>query len=142
MTAAELISRYDAERPNQISPELKLEWLQKLEKLIIREVILTHSGDERFTPETAPGEERAEPFDEDAYFADWGLASDLIADVPYDDVYIYYIDLRAAINANDTKRYNLSTNLYNNAMVTFQQYYNRTYRPVRKRKRFYRHENL
>lgn len=142
MTAAELIARYDAERPNQISPETKLEWLRKLEKLIIREVILTHSGDPRFTPETRPGEERAEPFDEDLYFAVWGLASELIVDVPYDDVYFYFIDTRAAANANDTKRYNMAMTLYNNAMVTYQQYYNRTYRPIRKRKRFLRHEIL
>lgn len=132
MTAVDLISRYDAERPNQISPELKLEWLKKLEKLIIREVIETHIGDPRFSF----------PFDEASYFEGWGLASDLIADEPYDDVYIYYIDLKAAVNANDTKRYNLATSLYNNAMVTYQQYYNRTYRPIRKRKRFLRHEIL
>ncbi len=137
MTAAELIARYDAERPNQISPETKLEWLKKLEKLIIREVILTHSGDPRFTANNS-----TEPFDEDDYFEDWGLASDLIVDVPYDDVYFYFIDTRAAANANDTKRYNMAMTLYNNAMVTYQQYYNRTYRPVRKRKRFLRHEIL
>lgn len=135
MTAAELIARYDAERPNQISPETKLEWLRKLEKLIIREVILTHSGDPRFTSSTTP-------FDEDDYFEDWGLASDLIVDVPYDDVYFYFIDTRASANANDTKRYNMAMTLYNNAMVTYQQYYNRTYRPIRKRKRFLRHEIL
>ncbi|MGO5549143.1 hypothetical protein ACTQW9_07655 [Lachnospiraceae bacterium LCP19S3_B12] len=142
MTAQELIGAYDAERPNQIDTGVKLSWIQKVEWMILRETVLTHSNDPRFTPRTKPGEEKSAPFDPERYFDTWDLESELLAPPPYEDVYTYYLDMRQALNAGETKRYNQMMSLYNNAMLTFQQYYNRTYRPVKKSKRFLRHECL
>lgn len=131
MTAAEIINRFDAERPNQIATNLKLAWLKKVEALIATETVLTHTGDSRWTDTSI-----------EDHIDDFSLDTELIADIPYEDVYIYFLDMRISTNENDTKRQNVATTLYNNAMITFQAWYNRTFRPLRRRGHMYDHRKL
>ena len=119
MTVTELISVYDAQRPNKISAELKTRWIKELERILYVETIMTHEGDPRFTPLKT----------EDEYFDTWDDTSEVIARPPFDSVYTYWMDMQNASNQNDTKRYNFAATMYNNALLSYQQYYNRTYQP-------------
>jgi hypothetical protein len=131
MTVQECIDNYNEERPNQLADDLKIRWLKRLELLIMNEVILTHEGFEPYLYRLSP--DSSEDFDED---------TELIIKEPYTDVYMHYIDMRAAMNANDTKRYNAAASLYNNALVTFHQFYNKTHKPRSKRSKLLRHDSL
>ena len=61
---------------------------------------------------------------------------------PYDDVYIFWLDQRIALNNNDTKRLNIASQAFNNAYLAYQQWYNRTHRPLKPRPHLLRHEVL
>lgn len=143
MNVTELISLYDEQRPNKISEGLKKRWIEDLERQLMYETVSNHSGDPRFTPETKdrnPHHEGATPrLNPDDHFKGWDDTTELIAQPPYHYVYIYWLDLQNAVNQNDTKRYNMSMSLYNNALQTFQKYYNRTYRPLYKHSRILKH---
>ena len=76
------------------------------------------------------------------HIASFGLDSNLLVPEPYDDLYIHYLDQRIAYNNNDTRRYNAAAQQYNNALLTYQQYFNRNYTTIKTKKRLFRHENL
>lgn len=124
MTVASIIEQFNTERPNNISDTLKVGWLLKCEKMIYDTVLMTH---------------------EDCIevdFDDFDIDSELLVDEPYDDLYIHYLDQRVALNANDTRRYNAAATLFNNAMITYQQKYNRDHKPLKVSKKMLRHEVL
>lgn len=129
MNVTELISTYDEQRPNKVSAGLKSRWIKDLERLLYTETILTHEGDPRFTPADTPEE----------YFGKWDDTSDIIAQPPYSSVYIYWMDMQNTANQNDTKRYNWAATMYNNALLSYQQYYNRTYSPKQSQSAIIKH---
>lgn len=147
MTVAGIIEQYNAERPNQVDDSTKLVWLKKLEKMIINEVIISHKHDLEDTTGltlkvsgstlhiTSAGTltEHINGFDMD---------TELLVPEPYDDIYIYFLDQRIALQNNDKTRFNVATQMYNNALLTYQQYFNRTYPTIRKPQRTFRHEWL
>jgi len=72
----------------------------------------------------------------------FGMETELLIPEPYDDVYMYYIDQRVAYNNNDIRRYNTASQLFNNAYITYQQWYNRTHRARQPKPHLLRHEVL
>lgn len=147
MTVAGIIEQYNSERPNQVLDSVKVGWLKKLESMIVKEVINTHehdltdnskleltvSGSTLFIKKSGSLSNHIDTFDMD---------TELLVPEPYDDVYIYYLDQRIALQNNDTKRYNVSSAQYNNAYLCYQQYFNRTYKTLPRKKRLFRHENI
>lgn len=145
MTVAGLIEQFNAERPNQVDDDVKVYWLRKCEQMLINEVLKSHEHDledeDRIELSVAGStlkigtmgsfEEHIDKFDMD---------SNLIASEPYDDLYIHYLDQRLALNNNDTKRFNVAATMYNNALLTFQQYFNRTYKTKKTPSKLFRHE--
>lgn len=129
MTVASIIEQYNTERPNQIDDGLKIGWLKKCEMMIVDTIIKRHKG--------SPSDEVL-----DKHIEDFDMDTDLLIDEPYDDLYIYYLDQRIALDQNDTKRYNTSATMYNNALLTYQQKYNREHMPLRPHKHMLRHEVL
>ncbi len=129
MTVAGIIEQYNTERPNSVEDSLKLGWLEKCERMIIDTVILTH--------EDAPCEEDIED-----HIANFGMDTELYVNEPYDDLYLYFLDQRIAMNNNDNKRLNTASTYYNNALLTYQQQYTRKHMSLRARKRLLRHEVL
>lgn len=124
MTVASIIEQYNIERPNSIDDAFKRDWIENCERLLYEAVLLTH--------EECP----------DIDFDEFDMDTELIARPPYSDLYMHYIDQRAAYNNNDTKRYNASATMYNNALLEFQQMYNRTHKPLKAPSRLLRHEVL
>lgn len=129
MNVSGLIEQYNTERPNNIEDQLKVEWLKRIEQTIVDIVIKNHQG--------APDDEIL-----DEHLRDFDLFTELLVEEPYDDVYFYYLDQRIALNNNDTKRYNVASQLYNNAMLTYQQKYNREHLTLKHKKHLLRHEVL
>ena len=147
MKVAALIEQYNTERPNNIEDSMKMSWLRKLEMLIIEEVINTHEHDEADNSELGlkvsgstlyitPGGSLAD------HIASFNMDSTLLIPEEYDDVYMYYLDQRIALDQNDTRRYNTAATAYNNAMLVYQQYYNRTHMPLKKRNHLIDHRNI
>lgn len=129
MTAAEIIQKYDDSRVNQISGDQKLKWLKAMDQMLMAETVLTHELPEKL-----------QDVDLDTYFDSWGMNSQMLIDEPWDELYIHYLDNKAAWMQNDSKRYNSTTVLYDNFLLSYKGWYNRNYRPLRERERWERHE--
>lgn len=131
MKVSDVIQQYNTDRPNQVEDERKLRWLRTLDAQVLREVIHTHEG-------TKTGEEE----DVDDLLRDFGMDTVLLIPEPYGDVYTHYLDEQIALMNNDIDRYNTSSTLYNNAYLTYQQWYNRTHRPKRTLLPLYNHRRF
>lgn len=121
MTVYELINKYNDERTNEIPDETKVRWLKTVEQQIMEEVILTHKIPEEW-----------EDFDADTYFDDWSYEKELLVPEMYAEVYIHYLDKQSAWANDDIKRQRVAIELFNNALLTYQKYYNRHNRPAGK----------
>lgn len=146
-TVAEIISQYNAERPNQVEDAQKVLWLRKCERMIINEILVSHEHDlEEETRVdlkvvgshlviTGAGsfEQHIDSFDMD---------TPLLVPEPYDDLYLHYLDQRIALNNNDKTRYNTAAAQYNNALLTYQQYVNRTYKTKKISKKLLNHSDI
>lgn len=147
MTVAGIIQQYNAERPNSIDDELKVGWLRKVEQMIISEVITQHEHDLEDTSELSLNVVGSVLYIEKAgnlteHIASFGMDTELLVPEPYDDLYLFYLDQRIAYNNNDSRRYNAAVTQYNNALLTYQQYFNRSYKAITANKRLLRHETL
>lgn len=147
MTVAGLIEQYNTERPNQTADSLKVQWLKKVEQMIINEVLISHEHDledEKTLNLTVSGSTLV--IDSAGSFGDhinnFDMDTTLLVPEPYDDLYIYYLDQRIAYDNNDKVRYNAAAKEYNNALLTYQQYCNRTYITKKIPKKMLRHDDL
>lgn len=135
MKAQELIEEYDELYPNTRSMDIKMKWLKRIEQTIMNEVILTH---EALEDEVAG----AEDFDKETYFDDWGENKELLIDSPFTNVYItYLVAQEAQVNMEDD-RFNTAATLHNNDYLAFQQYFNRTHKPVENPSAWLSHRRL
>ena len=126
MTLSEIIARYDSERKNTESKSIKERWVEELERIVLDDVILTHEN---------------EIENPDEYFDDWGDNKELFIPMQYADVYINYIEMKMQLKLNQIGKYNSASTLFNNAYITYQQWYNRHNKPLTKKK-WFRHEVL
>lgn len=116
MTIEEAISHVDMVRPNQYDHETKVKWLSKLDGMIFRETIQTHEGN---CADHFDGYEDADP------------DTVLIVPYPYDeDVYNYFLQAQIDKENGEAAKYNQSITLYNSSVLAFQNWYNRTHRPL------------
>lgn len=114
MKVCELLQQYNDERTNEIPDDTKLRWLKTIEQQIMEEVILTHEIPKDW-----------EDFDPETYFDDWGFEKELLVPDLYAEVYIHYLDKQRAWNNDDIKRQRVSIELFNNALIAYEKYYNR-----------------
>ena len=122
MTIAEAISLVDKLKPNQYTEVMKKNWLSKLDGLVFKEVFQTHEDNPVASFE---GYEEA------------GMETELLIPYPYDeDIYNYFLQASMDKENGETAKYNQSITLYNNAFFTFQNYYNRTHKPISSGTRF------
>jgi len=108
MTAAALIERADALRPNHYSPEQKLSWLCRLDAQIFAELIKPRNSDA-----TAPAGE---------YSAD----TELLESGPYaEELYLCYLFSQIDLNNAEIQKYNQSAALLAAAWRSLADSYNR-----------------
>lgn len=131
MKITEIISRVDMLRPNQINDDVKREWLSEVEMLLINEVILTHE-----LPEWVAVSEVYKKFCEtngrDMLF-DTETDCELLIPAPYGkDIYFWWLVSKIDLIEGDSEGYLNDSQTYNNACLTYKDWYNRTYMPKQK----------
>lgn len=117
MTVSEAIALVDTLKPNKISTSVKIKWLSDIDGLICRELLDTHEGN--------PMPEPFKGYREDA---DEGTV--LIAPFPYDVLYRWYLESQIDLSNMEITKYNNSRSLFNNAYLTYTDWYNRTHVPL------------
>lgn len=136
MRLTELIGKVDAMRVNQVPDDVKRAWVSEVELLLINEVILTHE-----LPEWVAQHELYERYltssGRELLFNDYE-DSELIVPSPYDDLYYWWLVAKIDMVEGNMDRYRNDYQSYNNACLTYKDWYNRTYMPIRKTKSFMR----
>lgn len=121
MKIIDAISRVDALYFNTFSVAEKIGWLSKADWMIKRHILDTHEGQETdfrgYTPET-------------------DLQTELLAPVPYDEMYLPWLQAQMELALKETENYNASILTFNTEYEAFENYYNRTHMPKQHGKRF------
>lgn len=114
MTVQECLMKVDMLKPNRYDRPTKVMWLAEIEGQIFNEVVLTH--------ESPPV-----PFPK----IDQNVDPDhrLIAPFPYDDLYVLWLSCQIDLGNMEIGKYNNDKTLFNNALMTFRDYWNRTFMP-------------
>ena len=126
MTVEEILAEVDMKYPNDVDKAHKWGWITQLEKLIVDECFLTHiiSDQEK---------ERVKRAVETVTFSRDYLP---LAQPPYQDVYIHYLSSKIAQLNVDTDAYENESTLFNNALLTYKNMFNRTHRSIDKGQRW------
>ena len=118
MTVKELLADIDLKNPNDVQDHVKRNWILTQEKLLLDEVLQTYV----LSSEEA---EQAEAL------ADLGSLDDdyePLAQPPYHELYIHYVNAQIGLANVDTVAYQNAQALYNNALLTYKNKFNRTHR--------------
>lgn len=115
MRIRDAINAVDDVKPNQYSDETKIRWLSYLDGTIKREVIDTHEEGEGvfFEPYTAKDIDRS-----------------LLAEYPYDELYVAYLKMKIDDENGEAARYNNSSAMFNSLLYEYKAAYNREHRPI------------
>lgn len=119
MTIKEAIDKADRFKPNQYSEEEKVAWLSDLDYQIYFNVLCEHLPipEEGFIPYTI----------ED-------IDNELIAEAPFDELYVDYLKMKIDEANEETERYNNSVIMYNAKYEAFAKHYHKTHKPVMRTK--------
>ena len=123
MTIIEAINQVDSIKPNSYSQSDKIEWLSRLDGLIKKHIIDTHEGGESVV---FNGYDDSTPLD-----------TKLIAEAPYDAVYLSWLEAKIDYANGEFNKYNNSAVAYNTDYSAFERYYNRTHMPLSKKQKFF-----
>jgi hypothetical protein len=116
MTVQSAIERADEMRAGNSAPEeMKIRWLSELDGVIYNDVILTH-------------EVKVEPYT--GYQDD--VTKKLIAEEPYDVLYVYWLMAQIDLKASELNKYNNSLALFKDALKDYKAWFNRTHMPKKK----------
>lgn len=123
MTIIEAINKIDALKPNSYSQSDKISWLSALDGLIKKQIIDTHEGGDSIVF--------------DGYDENTPLDTSLIAEAPYDSVYLSWLEAKIDYANGEYLRYNNTATKYNTDFSEFERYYNRTHMPSGKKLKFF-----
>lgn len=128
MTIGMAIETVDRLRPNRFSREDKIRWLSELDALIWQDLISTHEQATACTPREGWG-----CCDAGAEFVGYDTSTEdnteLLAQFPHDSIYQFWLESQIDLNNMEIGKYNNSRNMFNNAYVTYTDWYNRTHMP-------------
>lgn len=114
MTIGDAINRADELAPNDYSPEQKMRWLTSLDGQIFAEVIRTHKK---------PIRESFHVYDD--------TSEELLVPFPYaENLYTWYLQAMIAAENAESVKYEQMRILYNEALRSFTDAYNRTHMPI------------
>lgn len=121
MKVQQAIERANEMRAGNSAPdEMKIQWLNEIDHIIYNDVVATHQNVKY--PHLADGFKEYEDGDKE-----------LIAESPYDVLYVYWLMAQIDLKATELNKYNNSLALFKEALKDFKAYYNRTYMPIRKK---------
>lgn len=116
MTIEQAIFQADELKPNQIPRAEKISWLSHLDKRIFREIIQQHDPDPAY-PDAFSG-----------YTQDTPPDTELLAKAPYDELYLYCLQMRADLVNQEYDKYNNDLLLFSAAWGAFARAYHREHR--------------
>ena len=119
MTIQTAIDMIDNLKTNMSPVHQKIAWLNDLDGLVMREVIMTHDGSDAYA-------------DFKGYDQDTDMGTVLLIPEPYADVYRHYLAAQIDIANRETGEYTKDMLLYNAAWQTFVDYWNRTHMPMQR----------
>ena len=123
MTISEALNRIDTLKPNSYSESEKIKWLSILDGLIKKEIIDTHEGGESVVF--------------NGYDDKTGKTTELLVPAPFDDIYVKWLESQIDYANAEYAKYNNSSIAYNNALSTYERYYNRHHMPVAQHLKFF-----
>ncbi|MGN0134959.1 MAG: hypothetical protein ACI4AO_09545 [Anaerotignum sp.] len=113
MTARELLTTIDQMRPNAFTDGEKLHFLNTIEGRIYTEILNRAEGNDLTFIPFQEGEEEKE----------------LIVQIPYTYIYIYYLAAMIDFYNGDSDRYNDTMVLFNQEWEDYAAYYRQTHKP-------------
>ena len=123
MKISEVIAKLDSLKPNAFAMEDKIGWINELEWRIKKEIVDTH--------------EIVEPVDFDGYSGEESLEQVVIAQAPWDNVYLRWLECMVDYYNGESARLANSRILFNDSYADFAAWYNRTHRPLSTRMKYY-----
>ena len=125
MTLNDVITEVGALKTHQYTNAQVVAWLYRLDLKILNEIINQHYHYD------ADGELEDDVTAPEAYASSDGddLATVLLVDDPYSELYIPYIYAMIDFNNGEFARYNNSMVMYNSMLQDYANWYNRTYTP-------------
>ena len=120
MTIGKAIEITDSLKNNKYKRADKVRWLSELDALIWQELISTH--------ETMDGRYTIEPVFL-GYPEDVPDDTELLVKFPNDTMYLLYLQSQIDLHNAEITKYNNSRQLFNNAYLTYTDWYNRTHMP-------------
>lgn len=125
MTVSEAIQKTDISKPSSFTQEEKIAWLSEIDHIIFNEIVKTH--------ERTSGSEPASF----STYTESDLNRELIAEAPYDALYLSWIESKIDYGHGEIGRYNNSITTFNTDFSSYRNYYNRTHMPLGKKYRFF-----
>lgn len=122
MKVREAIDRIDSLKHNTYTYGEKIEWLSRLDGNIKNQIIDTHEGGDDIVFEG---------------YTDSNMEAELLVGVPYDNLYIHYLEAQIDYYNGEIARYNNSMMMYQAAFDDYQRNYNRTHMPKGQKIKFY-----
>ena len=115
MKIIEAINRIDSLKHNTYTNADKIEWLSRLDEMVLRLIIDTHEGGEDVL--FSPYDERDD------------IGADLLVPAPFDSVYVHWLEAQIDYYNGEISRYNNSMAMFNEEYAAYQRYYNRNHMP-------------
>lgn len=118
---------------NAVPDSVKLEWLTELEQNIYNDVILTHMHILPLEGETSrwwTTENGAWVFNPAPIYTEDNSGDELIAESPYDVIYMYWLMAKIDLYQGEYGDYNSDYSLFDNAYGRYKRRYHRTHRAV------------
>ena len=119
MTVKDAIDMADRDHPNAYAFSDKLRWLSRLDNDLKVKIIDTH-------------EDPVIPYDTVIDYAndsDHFDTTQLIAQAPFDEMYLFYIAAQVDLLNGEYERYNNSNTMFLTAYTDYERWYNRTHTP-------------
>ena len=123
MTINEVIGEVKQQMPNVVDEQTMINWLKRLDMQITDEIVDTH--------EKPDGYIRPD-------FEKYGMNTELIVEDIHAELYVTYLRMKIAHLQVEEERYQMECVNYNNAMITYRNYYNRKHLPLCKARPVYR----
>lgn len=124
MTIQQVLDQVDRRKANMLSREDKIAYLNEIENQIHRELILTHEHTE--AQETAPD-----------YDDDTDAGTVLLAPVPYDKLYVFYIMSQIDQDYQEADKFNNDRAQFETYYTEYSDWYTRTHMPLQAGREFY-----
>lgn len=116
MTIMEILNHLDAVKPNGYSQDEKIKWLNQVEWTIKKEIVDTHEG--------------ADKIAFNGYNPTTSLAKEVIANAPYDKLYIHWLEAQIDYATGEYQKYHNSMTMFNEVYENYAKWYNREHMPV------------